>query len=203
MADAKVHDIEALETFLAQLRTTQERLYKHLEETRSEIARIEHWMHAQLPDYWKEQERVAKRKWVEARESLLQCEAVTRSDDKPACSEHRKRLELWTRRTKECEQKLRWLKAAEPRWRTELQNLELKLQHLVELIDTRLPVARHHLEKKLEPLRQYAQLTSSGGSSSNPSNFQNSPDALSQPVSETSLASEKPTNGSLGQDPSS
>lgn len=166
MAEADVRNLEALEFFLVQLKSFQDRLTRHIEEAKSEIMRIEQWIHSVSPEYWREQDRIARRKWVEAREALARCEAVTRSDDKPACSEHRKRLEKWTSRVRVCENKLRILKAAEAQWRNELQSLQLKLQHLIDITDARLPLARHHLERKLEPLRIYAQMQAGSNTSS-------------------------------------
>ncbi len=166
MAEADVRNLEALEVFLQKLQGFQERLGKQQEETRSEMQRATHWIESESPAYWQEQDRLAKRRWVEAREALLQCQAVTRADDHPACTEHRKRLEKWTQRVKLCERQLRVIKQAQLEWDQEVQALRLKLQHVTDIVDSRLPLARHHLDSLLGPLRIYANLRS--GSSSKP-----------------------------------
>lgn len=158
MADADVRDLEALEAFLVQLKTFQERLSKQVDETRSEMSTVNQWMSSLAPDYWKEQERVARRKWVEASDALMRCQSTTRSDEKPACREHRKLVDTWAARIRVCETKLRILRQAQAAWRTEAQTMQLKLQHLIDVVDARLPLARHHLNAKIEPLRQYAQM---------------------------------------------
>ncbi len=137
----------------------QERLGKVQEETRTESHRATHWIEREAPAYWQEQDRIAKRRWVEAREALLQCQAVTRADDHPACTEHRKRLEKWKHRVALCEKQLRCIKQFQLEWQQEMQALHLKIHHLADVVETRLPMAKHHLNTLLEPLRKYANLS--------------------------------------------
>ena len=159
MADAHVRDLERLEHFLHQLHGFQERLTKQSDESRIELARSTRWIEQEAPDYWRGQDQLARRRWVEAREALLRCEAVTRADDKPACSELRKKLDICTQRVKLCETKLRQAKQFQLAWQQELQALQTKIQQLIDVTESRLPIARHHLDKLLEPLRRYVALS--------------------------------------------
>jgi hypothetical protein len=129
MADAQVRDLERLEHFLHQLHGFQERLTKQSDESRIELARATRWIEQEAPDYWRQQDQLARRRWVEAREALLRCEAVTRADDKPACSELRKKLDICTQRVKLCEYKLRQAKQFQLTWQQELQAIQTKIQH--------------------------------------------------------------------------
>lgn len=160
MADAHVRDLEALELFLIQLRDFQERLGKLQEDSRTEMNRVTQWVEQEAPAYWQEQERNAKRRWVESRDALARCQSVTRAEDHPSCMEHRKRVEKWTLRVKLCERQNRQVRQAQLAWNQELQALLLKLQHLSDVVESKLPLARHHLDSLLEPLRKYANLSS-------------------------------------------
>ncbi len=160
MADAHVRDLEALELFLIQLRDFQERLCKLQEDSRTEMNRVTQWIEQEAPGYWQDQERNAKRRWVEARDALARCQSVTRAEDHPSCMEHRKRVEKWTLRVKLCERQNRQVRQAQLAWNQELQGLLLKLQHLSDVVESKLPLARHHLDSLLDPLRKYANLSS-------------------------------------------
>lgn len=155
MADAHVRDLERIEQFLSQLREFQDGLMKQTDETRVELGRVTRWIEQDIPGYWSEQDRIAKRKWVEAREALLRCESVTRANDKPACSELRKRLDRCTQRVKLCEHRLRQVRQFQMQWQQQLQSIQLKVQQVIDVVEARLPIARHHLDRLLEPLRQY------------------------------------------------
>ncbi len=159
-SDANVQSLERLEEFLLQLGGIQERLGKQLDDVRVEMHRINHWMQSDCPGYWQEQERMAKRKWTDARERLLQCQSVVTGGERPSCSEHRKRLEKCTQRVALCERKMRQVKQCQLLWQQTSLQLQLKVQHVVDVVESRLPQARFHLDSSLEPLRQYARLSS-------------------------------------------
>lgn len=199
MADAHVRNIEALEEFLRQLGSTQEKLTNQQEETRGELQRVTFWMEKEAYEYWTAQFQLAKRKWVEARENLLRCESVTRADDKPACSEQRKKLDKCTFRVQTCEKKLKLLKKFQMEWQQMLHGLQLEVQHLSDVVESRLPVARHHLDRLLEPLRTYATLKGTPGSSNaSPSSSQAS-SSLDSGSSGSDVVSEAPTTSIGGE----
>ncbi len=175
MADAQVRDLERLEHFLHQLHGFQERLTKQSDESRIELARATRWIEQEAPDYWHQQDQLARRRWVEAREALLRCEAVTRADDKPACSELRKKLDICTQRVKLCEYKLRQAKQFQLAWQQELQAIQTKIQQLIDVTESRLPIARHHLDKLLEPLRRYVSMAAPSAQPPTSSSSNNSP----------------------------
>jgi hypothetical protein len=158
-SDANVQSLERLEEFLLQLGGIQERLGKQLDDVRVEMQRIDHWMQSECPGYWQEQERMAKRKWTDARERLLQCQSVVTAGERPSCSEHRKRLEKCTQRVALCERRMRQVRQCQLLWQQSCMQLRLKVQHVVDVVESRLPQARFHLDSSLEPLRQYARLS--------------------------------------------
>lgn len=159
-SSAHVESIESLETFHARLTDFQDRLGKQLDDLRTEVDRIARALEEEAPRYWQEQDRLAKRRWSEARERLLECEATVRADERPGCSEHRKRLERCSVRVALCEKKLRQVKQCQVLWQQTNVQLQMKIQHVRDLQESRLPLARHHLRQIIEPLRQYAQLAS-------------------------------------------
>jgi hypothetical protein len=171
---ANVQSLERLEEFLRQLGLFQEKLSKHLDDLRIEINRVDHWMTTGCPGYWQEQERLAKRRWTEARERLLQCQSTIRPDARPSCSEHRKRLEKCTIRVALCEKRLRQIKQCQILWQQLEMQLKLKMQHVVDVAEARLPQARFHLDASLEPLRQYARMTNAAAEPTKPASSSDS-----------------------------
>jgi hypothetical protein len=156
---AHVQDLEGLECFLGELAKFQDRLSKQSDEVRMEIQRVHRWIEDESPTYWREQDRLAKRRCVEAREALAQCQTVTRAGERPACTEQKKRYEKCQARVALCERKLRTIKQFQLEWQQEQQKLQLKLQQVIDVVESRLPQARLHLDGLLEPLRRYTKMT--------------------------------------------
>ncbi len=193
---AKVGSIEALDSFLARLTAFQDRLGKQLDEVRTEVHRVVQCLEAEAPQYWQEQDRLAKRRWTEARERMMECEATVRADERPGCSEHRKRLDRCTVRVALCEKKLRQLKQCQLLWQQVSTQLQMKIQHVRDLEESRLPIARMHLKQIIDPLLQYAQLGASNATSNASeivSNLTTMPDANATASESTSSLPQEPS----------
>jgi hypothetical protein len=91
--EAHIESIEALKQLAQTLAKMREMTAREVEAIHIELRRLEFWLEEALPNYWDEQMRLANRRWVEARQTLSDCESKVRDDEQRSCSEHRKRLE--------------------------------------------------------------------------------------------------------------
>lgn len=155
MAEAKVESIDAIAEFSEAIANLRDATRKQADSIREQFGRVSNWIDNELPDYWKNELRRSEKKWIEAREELLRCEAKTRADDERPCSVQRKMLAIATERRKLCEAQVRSLPALARQWNQFLQETSATLRQLDDLSESTLQVANERLKGILETLKKY------------------------------------------------
>lgn len=156
MAKANVESIEALERFSQAIESLRDASSKNSDDIRDQFQRVSVWLSKELPEYWANQSRIAQKRWSQAREDLLRCQAKSRAEDETSCLFERKALERATARRQLCEQRVRIIPQLEMQWQQFLQESAMCVRQLEDLSDSLLPLASERLQKMIETLKQYA-----------------------------------------------
>ena len=156
MAKANVESIEALERFSLAIESLRDASSKNSDDIRDQFQRVSVWLSKELPEYWANQSRIAQKRWSQAREDLLRCQAKSRAEDETSCLFERKALERATARRQLCEQRVRSIPQLEMQWQQFLQESAMCVRQLEDLSDSLLPLASERLQKMIETLKQYA-----------------------------------------------
>ena len=106
MAEANVKNIEALELFLDAIVSLRSGTRKQADEIRQQLQRVSNWLEKELPDYWRNEQRIAENKFIEARAELMRCESKTRAEDERSCFVQKKMLAKAKERKALCEHPL-------------------------------------------------------------------------------------------------
>ena len=157
--EAHLESIESLQQLAQTLAKMRERTAIEVEAIHLELRRLQYWLDEALPAYWDEQFRLAKRRWVDARQVLSDCESKVRDDEQRSCSEQRKRLEWAANRLAFCERKLRLLKQCRTEWEHAVDKIRPRIAALGELADTGLPLTSAKLQNHLELIQRYTGTT--------------------------------------------
>ncbi len=156
MAKANVESIEALEKFSEAIEALRDSSRKNSDDIRDQFQRVSIWLSKELPEYWADQLRIAQKRWTQAREDLLRCQAKSRAEDETSCLFERKALDRATARRQMCEQRVRMVPQLAMQWEQFLQESALCVRQLEDLSDSLLPLANDRLGKMIETLKQYA-----------------------------------------------
>lgn len=157
MAEANVKNLEAIEQFVDAIADMRQVTRKQADDIREQLSRISNWLEKALPDYWRNEYRVAENRWIEAREELLRCQAKTRAEDETSCSVQRKMLDRATQRRAVCEQRVRTVPHCAREWSQFLQDLSTTVRQFDDLSESTLQLALSRLQSILESLRKYTQ----------------------------------------------
>jgi hypothetical protein len=155
MAEANVKNLEALEVFQNAITTLRDGGRKQVDDIREQLQRISSWLEKELPDYWRNEHRLAEKRWVEAREELLRCQAKSRADEEMSCGVERKKLALATERRQLCEERLKILPKCAREWNQMLLDVQTDLRYLEDLTESSLLLASQRLSELIETLRKY------------------------------------------------
>lgn len=155
MAEANVKNLEALEVFQEAITTLRDGSRKQVDDVREQLQRISSWLEKELPDYWHNEHRIAEKRWVEAREELLRCQAKSRSDEEMSCGVERKKLALATERRSLCEERLKILPKCAREWNQMLLDVQTDLRYLEDLSESALLLAGQRLADIIETLKKY------------------------------------------------
>ena len=149
MAEANVKSLEAIETFIESVAKLRHDTGKQTDDIRQQLQRVSAWLEKELPDYWSNEKRIAEKKWIEARQDLLRCEATTRAEDDSPCSIQRKAL---------CEERSRSIPRYALEWNRFVQEFSTNVRQLDDLSESSLLNAWNRLQSILESLKKYANL---------------------------------------------
>lgn len=148
---------------LAQLQKLQERVaycraqvLKETETLLVELQKLTRWIEEDSILYWQQQLVQAERLLSEARDALMRCEAVVRSDEKRPCTDERKRLEKTKARRALCDQKLRAARDARLVWQKQVIKLRGRLQSVADLADADLQNTALKLLEIITTLQTYS-----------------------------------------------
>lgn len=155
MAEANVKNLEAIELFSEQTAKLREDTRKQVDEIREQLQRVSIWLDKELPEYWRNELRIAENRWIEAREELLRCQAKTRAEDETSCFFQRKQLDRATARRQLCERKVRILPECSMHWEQCLQELSTKVRQLDDIAESILPNAIARLQATVEVIKKY------------------------------------------------
>ncbi|MCY3008672.1 MAG: hypothetical protein NTY42_02435 [Planctomycetota bacterium] len=158
MAEANVKNIESLELFLDAIVSLRTGTRKQADEIREQLQRVSNWLEKELPDYWRNQHRIAENKWIAAREELMRCESKTRAEDERSCSVQRKMLAKATERRALCEHRVRTIPQLSLQWNQFYQEISLSVRHLDDLSESTLQNAISRLQSIVDTLKKYLEL---------------------------------------------
>ncbi|MBU6386668.1 MAG: hypothetical protein KGS49_12080, partial [Planctomycetes bacterium] len=116
MAKANVQSIDALERFARAIGALSDASGKNSDDIRDQFQRVSVWLAKELPEYWADQLRIAQKRWNQAREDLLRCQAKSRAEDETSCMFERKALERATARRQLCELRVRMIPQLAQQW---------------------------------------------------------------------------------------
>ena len=155
MAEAKVKSVEALEVFRDAIHTLRDGSRKQVDDIKEQLQRISSWLENELPDYWRNEHRISEKRWVEAREELLRCQAKSRADDEMSCGVERKKLSLATERRSLCESRLKQIPKYNRQWNQMLLDIQTDLRYVEDLSESTLQLAAQRLADIIETLKKY------------------------------------------------
>lgn len=155
MAEANVKNLESLETFQAAIASLRDGSQKQADEIREQLQKVSTWLEKELPDYWRNEFRISEKRWVEAREELLRCQAKSRADDEMSCGLERKKLARATERRTLCELRLKMLPKVAREWNQMLLDVQTDLRYFEDLSESVLLVASDRLKDLIETLKKY------------------------------------------------
>jgi hypothetical protein len=156
MAKANVLSIDALERFARAIGALSDASGKNSDDIRDQFQRVSVWLAKELPEYWADQLRIAQKRWTQAREDLLRCQAKSRAEDETSCMFERKALERATARRQLCEMRVRMIPQLAQQWEQFLQESTLSIRQLQDMSDSTLPLAQERLQTLIDTLKQYA-----------------------------------------------
>ena len=156
MAKANVESIDALERFARAIGALSDASGKNSDDIRDQFQRVSVWLAKELPEYWADQLRIAQKRWTQAREDLLRCQAKSRAEDETSCMFERKALERATARRQVCELRVRMIPQLAQQWEQFLQESTLSIRQLQDMSDSTLPLAQERLQTLIDTLKQYA-----------------------------------------------
>jgi transposase len=156
MAKANVESIDALERFARAIGALSDASGKNSDDIRDQFQRVSVWLAKELPEYWADQLRIAQKRWTQAREDLLRCQAKSRAEDETSCMFERKALERATARRQLCEMRVRMIPQLAQQWEQFLQESTLSIRQLQDMSDSTLPLAQERLQTLIDTLKQYA-----------------------------------------------
>ncbi|MFM8189117.1 MAG: hypothetical protein ACKN85_11605 [Pirellula sp.] len=156
MAKANVQSIDALERFARAIGALSDASGKNSDDIRDQFQRVSVWLAKELPEYWADQLRIAQKRWTQAREDLLRCQAKSRAEDETSCMFERKALERATARRQLCELRVRMIPQLAQQWEQFLQESTLSIRQLQDMSDSTLPLAQERLQTLIDTLKQYA-----------------------------------------------
>lgn len=156
MAKANVLSIDALERFARAIGALSDASGKNSDDIRDQFQRVSVWLAKELPEYWADQLRIAQKRWTQAREDLLRCQAKSRAEDETSCMFERKALERATARRQLCEMRVRMIPQLAQQWEQFLQESTLSIRQLQDMSDSTLPLAQERLHTLIDTLKQYA-----------------------------------------------
>lgn len=156
MAKANVESIDALERFARAIGALSDASGKNSDDIRDQFQRVSVWLAKELPEYWADQLRIAQKRWTQAREDLLRCQAKSGSEDETSCMFERKALERATARRQVCELRVRMIPQLAQQWEQFLQESTLSIRQLQDMSDSTLPLAQERLQTLIDTLKQYA-----------------------------------------------
>ncbi|MBU6173163.1 MAG: hypothetical protein KGQ60_05130 [Planctomycetes bacterium] len=157
MADANVKSLDAVERFANDISGLRTSTRKITDEIREQLQRVTNWMEKELPEYWRNELRLAEKRWVEAREDLLRCEAKSRAEDETQCSVQRKALARAAERKSLCEQRTRLIPELALEWGQFIQESSTQVRQLDDLAESTLQTAHNQLLSTIETLKKYMQ----------------------------------------------
>jgi hypothetical protein len=155
MAEANVKNLESLEIFKAAIASLRDGSQKQIDEIREQLQKVSTWLEKELPDYWRNEFRISEKRWVEAREELLRCQAKSRADEETSCSLEQKKLVRATERRTLCEQRLKTLPKVAREWNQMLMDIQTDLRYFENLSESVLLVASDRLKDLIETLKKY------------------------------------------------
>ena len=158
MAEANVKSLEAIETFIESVAKLRHDTGKQTDDIRQQLQRVSAWLEKELPDYWSNEKRIAEKKWIEARQDLLRCEATTRAEDDSPGSIQKKVLRKATDRKALCEERSRSIPRYALEWNRFLQEFSTNVRQLDDLSESSLLNAWNRLQAILGSLKKYANL---------------------------------------------
>jgi hypothetical protein len=158
MAEANVKSLEAIEAFIESVAKLRHDTGKQTDDIRQQLQRVSAWLEKELPDYWSNEKRIAEKKWIEARQDLLRCEATTRAEDDSPCSIQKKVLRKATERKALCEERSRSIPRYALEWNRFVQEFSTNVRQLDDLSESSLLNAWNRLQAILESLKKYANL---------------------------------------------
>lgn len=156
MAKANVESFDALERFAGAIDALRDASRKNSDDIRDQFQRVSIWLSKELPEYWADQLRIAQKRWTQAREDLLRCQAKSRAEDESSCMFERKALERAAARRQLCEQRARVIPQLALQWEQFLQESTLCVRQLQDMSDSTLPLAHDRLQQLIDTLKQYA-----------------------------------------------
>jgi hypothetical protein len=159
MGEANVKNIDGLEEFAMSLVSLRESTRKSVDDVREQLQRVTLWLTKEMPEYWGNQLRIAQRRWTDAREDLVRCQAKTRAEDETSCLLQRKLLAKATARRNLCEQRVKLLPQLAIRWEQCIQEVSLSARQLEDLSESTLPLAEARLQQAIQTLKQYLSST--------------------------------------------
>lgn len=153
---ADVRSMAQMQVLREKCERTRVNLLRELENLQLEMRKIASWIEDGAQAYWQDELKTANRVWREAKESLARCESYVRESEKRPCTEQRKHLAKATERQSLCERQVRLAREANLVWHREATKLQAKLQRVMDLAESELPVAVNRLEGLLIALEAYA-----------------------------------------------
>ena len=157
MGEANVKSLEAIDRFIESIATLRHDTRKQVDEIRQQLHRVSQWLESELPEYWSNEKRLADKKFIEAREELLRCQAKSRAEDETSCSVQRKTLQKAVARRSLCEDRMRHIQQCEMQWKQFLQEISTDVRQVDDLAESTLTNAWTRLQGTLDVLKKYAQ----------------------------------------------
>lgn len=150
-----LRDIEVLSDLHRALANLTAQFDASEQEIRSSLQRAEPWIRAEMPAYWKQQQRLAERELTAALDDLQQKQSATRAGDRPAATEAKKRVAGAKKRLTLCDEKIQACRRHLVRLESAIDNMAGPLAQIHECVTAGLPRAMADLKGLIEIVEAY------------------------------------------------
>lgn len=156
---ANVLSIPALRELRVAIIKFQQEAQGGLESAQMDLHKLVAWIEQDRPAYWQGQTRRAFDQVAATRAALASCQMRTVGGHRPACIEEKQAHAKAKRRLEECHEKLKRVQQWAVKLQREVDEFRARIATARRLIENGLPVTLATLDRQIEALEAYAEVT--------------------------------------------
>lgn len=156
---ANVRNVDAIKEFRAALLVFIEDASLALQTLSMELQKSYEWIEHERPQYWSMQLKRGFDLVDQTRSAYNSCRMRTVAGHRPACLEEKQAMERAKRRLEHCQYQIKAVKHVANKLRQEADEFRGRLSRLLTMTEVDLPKASALLEKTIETLEQYAEIS--------------------------------------------